>query len=47
MVLIRRFFNWVCDAHIYGLDRSPCDRLSVSRIIGAVPKRNRVSLTTN
>ena len=41
MVLIRRFFNWACDAHVYGLDRSPCDRLSVSRIIGAVPKRNR------
>jgi integrase len=41
MVLIRRFFNWVCDQQIYGLDRSPCDRLSVSRIIGAVPKRNR------
>lgn len=34
MVLIRRFFNWACDAHVYGLDRSPCDRLSVSRIIG-------------
>jgi integrase len=41
MVLIRRFFNWACDAHVYGLDRSPCDRLSVSRIIGPVPKRNR------
>jgi integrase len=41
MVLIRRFFNWACDAHIYGLDRSPCDRLSVSRIIGPVPKRSR------
>jgi integrase len=41
MVLIRRFFNWACDAHVYGLDRSPLDRLSVSRIIGPVPKRNR------
>ena len=41
MVLIRRFFNWACDAHVYGLDRSPCDRLSVSRIVGTVPKRNR------
>jgi integrase len=41
MVLIRRFFNWACDAHVYGLDRSPCDRLSVSRIIGPEPKRNR------
>jgi integrase len=41
MVLARRFFNWACDAHVYGLDRSPCDRLSVSRIIGPVPKRNR------
>ena len=41
MVLIRRFFNWACDAHVYGLDRSPCDRLSVSRIIGPVPRRTR------
>jgi integrase len=41
LVLIRRFFNWVLDQHTYGLDRSPCDRLSVSRIIGPVPKRNR------
>jgi integrase len=41
MVLIRRFFNWACDAHVYGLTASPCDRLSVSRIIGPVPKRNR------
>jgi hypothetical protein len=38
MVLIRRFFNWVCDAHVYGLTASPCDRLSVSRIIGPVPR---------
>ena len=41
MALIRRFFNWALDQDIYGLDRSPCDRLSMSRIIGAVPKRNR------
>ena len=41
LVLIRRFFNWCVDQHVYGLDRSPCDRLKPKSIIGAVPKRNR------
>ncbi len=41
LVLIRRFFNWCVDQHVYGLDRSPCDRLKPNSIIGAVPKRNR------
>jgi integrase len=41
LVLIRRFFNWVVDAHVYGLDRSPCDRIKPNRIIGPVPKRSR------
>jgi integrase len=41
LVLIRRFFNWVVDQHIYGLDRSPCDRIKPKAIIGEVPKRNR------
>jgi integrase len=41
LVLIRRFFNWCVDQHVYGLDRSPCDRLRPNSIIGPVPKRNR------
>ena len=41
LVLIRRFFDWCVDQHIYGLDRSPCDRLKPKSIIGEVPKRNR------
>jgi integrase len=41
LVLIRRFFNWALDQHVYGLDRSPCDRLKPNSIIGPVPKRNR------
>jgi integrase len=41
LVLIRRFFNWCVDQHVYGLDRSPCDRIKPNRIIGPVPKRNR------
>ena len=31
LVLIRRFFNWCVDQHIYGLDRSPCDRLKPNK----------------
>jgi Phage integrase central domain len=41
MTLIRRFFYWALDHDNYGLDRLPCDRLSMSRMLGAVPKRNR------
>ena len=28
LILIRRFFNWAVDQHVYGLTASPCDRLS-------------------
>ena len=41
LVLIRRFFNWCVDQLVYGLDRSPCDRIKPNSIIGPVPKRNR------
>jgi integrase len=41
LVLIRRFFNWCVDQHVYGLDRSPCDRIKPNSIIGPLPKRNR------
>jgi len=41
LVLIRRFFNWCVDQHVFGLDRSPCDCIKPNSIIGPVPKRNR------
>ena len=41
LVMIRRFFNWCIDQHVYGLTVSPCDRLKVEKIIGAVPSRSR------
>ena len=34
LVLIKRFFNWCIDQHVYGLDHSPCDRLNRAKIIG-------------
>jgi integrase len=41
LALVKRFFNWAVDQQTYGLDRSPCDRLSVSRIIGPMSARSR------
>ena len=41
LVLVKRFFNWTLDQQIYGLDRSPCDRLSASKIIGETQPRDR------
>jgi hypothetical protein len=41
LVLIKRFFNWVVDQHVYGLDRSPCDRLKVKALIGEMQPRTR------
>jgi integrase len=41
LIMIRRFFNWVVDAQVYGLIASPCDRLKTSKIIGPLPSRTR------
>jgi integrase len=41
LVLIRRFFNWTIDQHVYGLTASPCARLSAAKIIGTAPPRSR------
>ena len=42
LVIIRRFFNWVIDQHVYGLTASPCDRLSVVKLVGPMsPSRTR------
>jgi integrase len=41
LILVRRFFNWALDQHSYGLTASPCDRLSVVKIIGPLQSRTR------
>ena len=41
LVIIRRFFNWVIDQHVYGLTASPCDRLSVVKLVGPMSARDR------
>jgi integrase len=41
LILITRFFNWAVDQHTYGLDTSPCDRLSRAKLIGEPPSRSR------
>ena len=41
LILIRRFFNWVINQHVYGLSASPCDRLSAVKIIGPMQSRTR------
>jgi integrase len=39
---IRRLFNWAIARGVYGLDRSPCDRMSPGDVIGAKSARTRV-----
>jgi integrase len=39
---VRRFFNWAIARGIYGLDRSPCDRMKAREVIGAKVSRTRV-----
>jgi hypothetical protein len=34
LILVRRFFNWCVDQRTFGLTASPCDRLSVTKMIG-------------
>ena len=41
LVLIRRFFSWAIDQQIYGLSASPCDRLSVVKLVGPMSARDR------
>ena len=41
LVLIRRFFSWAIHQQIYGLSASPCDRLSVVKLVGPVQSRDR------
>jgi len=41
LIMIKRFFNWCVDQHVYGLDHSPCDRLIRAKIIGEPQSRSR------
>jgi len=39
---VRRLFNWAIARGVYGLDRSPCDRMKPKDVIGAKAVRARV-----
>ncbi|MDB5508808.1 MAG: site-specific integrase, partial [Hyphomicrobiales bacterium] len=39
---VRRMFNWAIARGIYGIERSPCDRMKPSQVIGAKALRTRV-----
>ncbi len=39
---VRRLFNWCIARGVYGLDRSPCDRMKPRDVIGAKQVRTRV-----
>jgi Arm DNA-binding domain len=39
---IRRLFNWAIARRVYGLDRSPCDRMKPKDVIGKKLSRKRV-----
>jgi integrase len=39
---IRRFFNWTIARRVYGIDRSPCDRMRPKDVIGRKASRQRV-----
>jgi integrase len=44
--IVRRLFNWAISRDTFGIDRSPCDRLRPTDIIGKKPVRTRI-LTDN
>jgi len=39
---VRRLFNWAIARGVYGLDRSPCDRMKPKEVIGTKAVRTRV-----
>ena len=41
LTLLKRFFNWVVDAQVYGLTASPCDRLKMKAVAGEMRSRDR------
>jgi integrase len=40
--IIRRLFNWSLARDVYGIDRSPCDRLRPTDLIGKQTNRSRI-----
>ena len=42
LTVLKRFYNWAIDQHVYGLETSPCDRLRPAAIIGEKKPRQRV-----
>lgn len=43
--VVRRLFNWAVDRDLYGLDHSPCDRIRIGNLLGAVrqPRQRMLS----
>lgn len=39
---VRRLFNWAIARGVYGIDRSPCDRMTPSKVIGPKELRTRI-----
>jgi integrase len=39
---IKRMFGWAIDQHVYGIDRSPCDRLKATALLGEKVFRTRI-----
>ena len=39
---IRRFFNWMISRRVYGIDRSPCDRMLPRDLVGERVLRSRI-----
>lgn len=39
---VRRFFNWAISRNVYGLDRSPCDRMKPKDLVGERVLRSRI-----
>ena len=44
LVIIKRFFNWTIGQHVYGIEHSPCDRLSRAKLFGEpIPRSRRLT----
>jgi integrase len=42
LVYARRLFNWAIARDVYGVERSPCDRVSAKELIGSLKPRQRL-----
>lgn len=43
--VVRRLFNWAVDRDLYGIEHSPCDRIRIGNLLGAVrqPRQRMLS----